>query len=93
MKKTDGHPPCKRPRLVSRLGSTVLTSVSRAAVIQPPSNVGGSLADVAGSVAKPITFDDSSNDSSGGASVSKVNNNEIVSFYLLIFSCMYMDVC
>ena len=26
------------------------------------------------------------------ASISKVNNKEIVSFYLLIFSCMYMDV-
>ena len=92
MKKTDADPACKRRRLVSRDGSSVLSSDVIAPVIQPPSNAGGSLADVAGTVAKPITFDDSSNDSSGGASVPKVNNNEIVSFYLLIFRWMYMDV-
>ena len=83
MKKTDADPPCKRLRLVSRLGSSVVSSGVIAPVIQPPSNAGGSLADVAGTAAKPITFDDSSNDSSGGASVSKVNNNEIVSFYFI----------
>ncbi len=91
MKKTDAHQPFKRPRLVSRLGSTVLTSGASAAVIQLPSNVGGPV-DVRGlTQANAITLEDSLDDDNGGASVSTVNNG-IVSFYLLLFSCMYMDV-
>ncbi len=86
MKKTDAHSPCKRRRMVSGDGSSALSSGVIAAVVQLPSNAKGD------TLANAITCDDSSDDSSGGASVSKVNNNEIVSFYLLLFSCMYMDV-
>ena len=42
--------------------------------------------------ANAITLDDSSDDDNGGASILKVNNKEIVSLYLLLYSCMYMDV-
>ena len=43
-------------------------------------------------VANVITISDSSDDDNGGASIPKVNNKEIVSFYLLLFTYMYMDV-
>ena len=87
MKKKDAHPPFKRPRLMSRDGSSGLSSGVSAAVVQLPSVVvdGATPADA-------ITLDDSSDDSTGGATTAKVSNNEIVSFYLLLFSCMYMDV-
>ena len=76
------------------VGSRVVSSGATAAVIQLPSNVGGSVADDVGTPANQISLDDSTDDSNGDANISKVNNNnnEIVSFYLLIFSCMYMDV-
>ncbi len=77
---------------MSPMGSSVLSSGASAAVIQLPSNVGGSLADDKGTPANPISLDDSIDDSNGGANISMVINTEIVSFYLLLFSCMYMDV-
>ena len=86
MKKTDADPPCKRLRLVSRDGSSVLSSGASAAFIQLPSNVGGQV-DVRGlTEANAITLSDSSDDSNGGTPISNVNNNEIVSFYLLLYS-------
>jgi len=62
------------------------------ASIQLPSNAGGSDADAGATQSNAITLDDSSDDDNGGATTSKVSNNEIVSFYLLLYSCMYMDV-
>ncbi len=53
---------------------------------QLPSLVAASVKDRAGTLANPITVGDSSDDSNGGANISMVINNEIVSFYLLIFS-------
>ena len=87
MKKTDGHPPSKRRRVILRAINRVLRS-GRAAVAatQLPSHVVGSLADDAGTPANPISLDDSTGDSNGGATISTVINNEIVSFYLLLFS-------
>ena len=93
MKKTDSHPPCKRRRLVSRDGSNVLSSGARAAVLQLPSLVGVSVVITGLTQASAITIGDSSDDDNGGSSIPMVNNKEIVSFYLLIFSSMYMDVC
>ena len=75
MKKKDAHQPCKRHRLMSRDGSSGLSSGASAAVVQLPSVV------VDGATpANPITLADSSDDSNGGATTSKVSNNEIVSF-------------
>ena len=92
MKKTDADPPCKRRRLISPMGSSVLSSVASVAVIQLPSNVGGSLADDKGTPANPISLDDSTDDSNGGANISMVNNNkEIVSFrYCYLVACIWM---
>ena len=73
-------------------GSSVLTSVASAAVVQLPSLLGGSVAVDGLTQATAIALGDSSDDDNGGANTSKVNNKEIVSFYLLLFSCMYMDV-
>ena len=79
---------------MSPMGISVLSSGASAAVSQLPSNVGGPLADDKGTPANPISLEDSMDEDSGSATVSKVNNNnnEIVSFYLLLFSLMYMDV-
>ncbi len=88
MKNADAHPPRKRPRLVSGDGS----GGTSMAAIQLPSNAGGSDADAGATQSNAITLGDSSDDSNGGAITSKVNNKDIVSFYLLLFSCMYMDV-
>ena len=93
MKKTDADPQCKRRRLVPRVGSSVLSSGASAAVVQLPSHVGGSVVVDGLTQANAIILGDSSDDDNGGASIPKVNNKEIVSFYLLLFSCMYMDVC
>ncbi len=60
---------------MSPMGSSVLSSGASAAVIQLPSNVGGSLADDKGTPANPITLDDSLDEDNGGATISKVNNN------------------
>ena len=92
MKKMDAYLPCKRRRVDSGDGSSVLTSGASVAVVQLPSLVGGSVAVDGATQANAITVGDSSDDSNGGANTSKVNNKEIVSFYLLLFSCMYMDV-
>ena len=62
------------------------------ASIQLPSNAGGSDADAGDTQSNVITLDDSADDDNGGATTSKVSNNEIVSFYLLLYSCIYMDV-
>ena len=62
------------------------------AATQLPSVVGGSVVADGARPANPIRLGDSSDDDNGGASIPKVNNKEIVSFYLLLFSCMYMDV-
>ncbi len=86
----DAHLPCKRRRVDSGDGSSALTS--GASAVQLPSLVGGSMAVDGATQANAITIGDSSDDSNGGANTSKVNNKEIVSFYLLLFSCMYMDV-
>ena len=88
----DAHLPCKCRRVYSGDGSSVPISGASAAVDQLPSNVGGSMAVDGATQANAITIGDSSDDSNGGANTSKVNNKEIVSFYLLLFSCMYMDV-
>ena len=56
------------------------------AATQLPSLVAASVKDRAGTPANPTTVGDSSDDSNGGANISMVINNEIVSFYLLIFS-------
>ena len=92
MKKTDADPACKRRRLVSRDGSSVLSSSASAAVVQLPSLVGGSVVVDGLTQANAITLDESSDDDNGGSSIPMVNNKEIVSFYLLLFSCMYIDV-
>ena len=92
MKKMDHQPPRKRRRLVPRVGTTVLSSGVSAAVIQLPSLVGGSVAVDGLTLANAIPIGDSSDDDNGGSSIRMVNNKEIVSFYLLLFSCMYMDV-
>ncbi len=79
MKKTDGHPPCKRRRVMPRaVSSDVSSGGTAAALTQLPSHVAGSVADD-GTPANPITLVDSSDDSNGGANISTVINNEIVS--------------
>jgi len=92
MKKTDDQTPRKRRRLASGDGSSVLSSGASTAVVQVPSLVGGSVAVDGLTPADAIVLEDSSDDDNGGASIPMVNNKEIVSFYLLLFSCMYMDV-
>ena len=80
---------------MSPMGSSVLSSGASAAVIQLPSNVGGSLANTGRSPANPITLDDSSDEDNGGANISMVINTEIVSFrycYLVACICMYDDL-
>ena len=92
MKRTDAQPPRKRRRVVSGDGSNVLSYGASAAVVKLPSLVGGSVVVDGFTQANAITVDDSSDDDNGGSSIPMVNNKEIVSFYLLLFSCMYMDV-
>ena len=91
MKKTDAHSPCKRRRLVSGGGSSALSSGASAAVVQLPSLVGGSVIVGGLTQANAITLADSLDDDNGGSSIPMVNK-EIVSFYLMIFKWMYMDV-
>ena len=86
----DAHLPCKRRRVDSGDGSSV--PISGASAVQLPSLVGGSLAFDGATQANAIPVGDSSDDDNGDASIPKVNNKEIVSFYLLLFSCMFMDV-
>ena len=74
------------------MGSTVVSSGVIAPVIQPPWNAGGSVVVDGLTQANAIIFGDSSDDDNGGSSIPMVNNKEIVSFYLLIFSCVYMHV-
>ena len=83
MKKNDGHPPRKLRRVMSISGS----SATAAAPTRLPAHVAGvnpidpfSLADDGRTPGKPIMFTDSSDDSTGGATSSKVIKNEIVSF-------------
>ncbi len=77
-KKTDGQSPSKRRRLMPTMGS----SGTVVAPSQIPSRAAGSLAGDDGTPANPITLGDSSDDSNGGANISKVinNNNEKLSF-------------
>ena len=82
MKKSDGHPPRKRRRLMSPSGS----SASAAALTQLPAHVADTNSDDpfpliinSGTPGNPITVLDSSDDSDGGATIPKVINNEIVS--------------
>ncbi len=87
MNKMDEHLARKCRRLVSGEGSNVVSSGASSAVEQFPSNVGGSVVIHVATPANPITLFDSSDDSNGGATISNANNNnEIVSFYLLLFS-------
>ena len=76
---------------LTQLASTMQTSsTSRSsgtsmAATQLPSNVGGSVAVDGLTPASAIILEDSSDDSNGDGSISKViNNNEIASFYLVI---------
>ena len=78
--------------------STSGSSASAAAPIQLPAHVAGvntvdpfSMPDDGSTLATPITLSDSSDEDNGSATISKVINNEIVSFYLLIFRWMYDD--
>ena len=80
MKKV-GDPASKRRRGMSTIGS----SGTAAAPTQFPSLQAGSNSND-GTLANPITLEDSSDESNGDASISKIINNEIVSFYLLLFS-------
>ena len=75
MKKTDADPACKRRRLMPRVGRTLLSSGASAPVIQLPSLVGGSVIVDGLTQANAITLGDSSDEDNGGATVSKVNNN------------------
>ncbi len=88
----DAHLPCKCRRVYSGDGSSVPISGASAPLIQLPSLVGGSVAVDGLTQATAIPLVDSSDDDNGGANTSKVNNKEIVSFYLLLYSCMYIDV-
>ena len=83
MKKTDGHPPRKRRRVMSTSGSS--------AIVAPPTQLPADVVDTnsddpfpvtigSGAPGNPIIFLDSSDDSDGGATFPKVINNEIVSF-------------
>ena len=72
---------------MSPMGTSVLSSGASAAVIQLPSNVGGSVVVAGLTQANAITLDDSLDDDNGGSSIPMVNNKEI-----LLFSCMYMDI-
>ena len=83
MKKNDGHPPRKLRLVMSTSGS----SAPAAAPTQLPAHVTGvnpidpfSLADDGRTSGNPSMFSDSSDDITGGTNISKVINNEIVSF-------------
>ncbi len=71
---------------MSRVGTTVLSSGASAAVVQLPSLVGGSVVVDGLTQVNAITIGDSSDDDNQGSSIPMVNNKEIVSFYLLLFS-------
>ncbi len=84
---------------LTQLGSTMQTSSASQssgtsmAATQLPSNVGGSVAVDGLTPASAIILEDSSDDSNGDGSISKViNNNEIASFYLLLFRWMSVDL-
>ena len=80
MKKTDGHPPPKRRRVIPKLGSSATPTQVPAYVAGVNSFLPFSLADDGRTPGNPIMFTDSSDDSTGGTNISKVINNEIVSF-------------
>ncbi len=70
-----GDSASKPRRLMSMMGSSGIA----VAVRQLPSQLAGSLTVDGLKPANAITLDDSSDESNGGANISKVINNEIVS--------------
>jgi len=74
-------------------GSAAAPTQSPSLQAGPNSNDPFSLAVVVGSSANPITLSESSDEDNGSATIPKViNNNEIASFYLLLFRWMSVDL-